>query len=408
MANMDSCIRCGLCHSVCPTYQETHLEEESPRGRIAMAKALAEGHLMLTPDLVRHEESCLMCDACTAICPAGFNMETMGLALRADLRDSGKASRTVSRAGLRTLADPRRLRNLGRVSSIFRGTGLRAVFRSTGMLKLLGLDRWDRLAPEFDEEPLLPEGQVWESVQSKGTVILWTGCVMAVSFPNVHRAAIRLLNAAGYTVTAPPQACCGALHGHNGALDDARTMARANIDALADTDGPILVDAAGCTAHLKNYADILAGDAEYAEKAKAFSARVQDAMEVFASLVSDLPLTNHPQTVTYQEACHLAHMQGIRQQPRDLLNAIPGLELTEMAESDLCCGSAGIYNVLQPDMSDRLGERKAHAIVDTGAVVVAAGNPGCILQMRAALGRSDVRVAHVLELLDEACVYEER
>jgi glycolate oxidase iron-sulfur subunit len=405
LANMDSCIRCGLCHSVCPTYQETHLEEESPRGRIAMAKALTEGHIEFSHDLIVHEESCLMCDACTEICPAGFNMETLGLALRADFRAQNKNIHRINRLLLFPLTKLSLLQIIANGLKTFQKLGLTALIKKSKILNLLGADHLEKLIPDINGSFLFGNGQAWETTNPKGQITLVTGCVMGAAFPNVHRAAIRLLNAMGYSVIAPPQGCCGAVHAHNGFDEDAQEMARSNIDAFNETEGPILVDASGCTAHLKNYPVILRNDPVYSKRAEHFSKRILDATEFFAPLVKGLPLKELPRKVVYQEACHLANMQKIREQPRQILNAIPGIEIQEMTEPTMCCGSAGIYNILEPEMAGKLGARKANSVRETLATIVVTTNPGCHLQLESHLANAQVRVAHILELLDEAYMY---
>ena len=406
LANMDSCIRCGLCHSVCPTYQETHLEEESPRGRIAMAKALTEGHIQFSHDLIVHEESCLMCDACTEICPAGFNMETLGLALRTDFRAQNKSTHRINRLLLLPLVKLKLLRTIAKSLHTFQKLGLIEFFKKSQISKLFGAHQLEKLVPSINDSFLLGDGQKWEVPSSKGQITIATGCVMGVAFPNVHRAAIRLLNAMGYSVTAPPQGCCGAVHAHNGFTKDAQEMARSQIDAFNETEGPILVDASGCTAHLKNYPVILRDDPVYFEQAERFSKRIVDATEFFAPLVKDLPLKKLPGKIAYQEACHLANMQKIREQPRQILNAIPGIQLEEMTDPTMCCGSAGIYNILEPEMAGNLGRRKATSVKATGATIVVTTNPGCHLQLESHLADEQVQVVHILELLDKAYMYD--
>ena len=399
MANMEACIRCGLCLSVCPTYGETLLEEESPRGRIALAKAVAEGAVPLTPDIIQHEESCLLCEACTAICPSGFQMEPLGLALRSAFREVQPWHRRAFSWALAPLRHPPLLRFL---------TGLARVARRTGALALLrvaGLGRVARLVPPMEGGAFIPTGQRWPArgtSDGADTAVLFSGCVMSTVFPGVHQAEIEVLTARGLSVTAPAsQGCCGALQAHAGLLDEAREMARRNIDGLEETEGVVAVDSAGCAAFLKTYGELLADDPAYAERAHALSARIREALELAASRPPP-PMGPVEMEVTYQEPCHLAHAQGIRQPPRDLLAQVPGLRVVEMAESDLCCGSAGVHNITHAWMGNQLGERKAARVRETGARVVLTANPGCHLQLQAHLGRDDVRVMHVLEVLAQA------
>ena len=400
MANMETCIRCGLCLSVCPTYQETLLEEESPRGRIALAKAVAEEAIPLTADIVRHEESCLLCDACTSICPSGFRMEPLGLALRESLREVQPVQRRVLSRALAPLRHASLLRFL---------TGLARTGRRTktlGLLKAVGFGRFAKLVPPLADNAFVPSGQQWPAkgneVEKVDSAVLFSGCVMSTVFPGVHAAEVEVLTARGLNVFAPPtQGCCGSLQAHAGLVDEAREMARRNIDGLESSEGVIAVDSAGCAAFLKTYGELLADDPVYAERAKTLSGRVREALELAASRPTPAMGTVEME-VTYQEPCHLAHTQGIREEPRELLRQVPGLKVIEMAESSMCCGSAGIYNITHVKMGNDLGARKAAKVRETGARVVLTANPGCHLQLQAHLEKESVRVMHVLEVLAQA------
>ncbi|MBI2911729.1 MAG: (Fe-S)-binding protein [Chloroflexi bacterium] len=417
--NMLACIRCGQCLPSCPTYLETHHEEESPRGRIAMARAYLEGHLTLTPDLLAHEDSCLLCDACSAVCPAGVRMEPIGLALRATVE--GPRGRPLAERALRWFAFRVVLGDLG-LLRLF--TGLLRVAQRLGIGRLIGprLIRWGGLSgalgllPAVPDRFLVPEGQRWEPREPRaGSAALFAGCVMSTLFAPVQRATVRVLLAHGMAVTVPPgQGCCGALQAHNGDLAGARRLARRNVRAFvpdgepapvaaADADRPIVVTAAGCGAFLKHYGELMAGDPLEAAAA-ALAGRVRDLSEALAPLDAPAEARPLPCAVTYQEACHLAHAQRVSEPPRRLLRRLPGVRLVEMQEPALCCGSAGIYNVLHPEMADALLERKLGHIEAAGADVVVTTNPGCMLQLLAGLRRraSSVRVVHLAELLDEA------
>jgi glycolate oxidase iron-sulfur subunit len=434
--NMLRCIRCGLCLSVCPTYQLTLLEEESPRGRIAMARAATEGFLPLTPDFVRHEESCLLCEACTAICPAGVRMEELGVAVRATLAEQappkGRRARLAQRLGFWLLADVGRLRRLLALLRLYQRSGLQGLVRRSGLLRLLGMAEAEGYLPRLDAPFLVPRGQVWEARPplappilggnreqppqgspilggnegARGHVALFAGCVMSAAFAETDRATARVLAANSVRVEATPgQGCCGALHAHGGDRERARALARQNVAAFeAGEYDAVVVNAAGCGAMLKEYGHLLADDPAWAERAAAFAGRVRDFTEYLAALGPMAPAGGVEATVTYQDPCHLAHAQRVRRQPRALLGQVPGLRLVEMAESDLCCGSAGVYNLTHPETAEQLQERKLDNVAATGAPVVVTANPGCLLQLQAGAARRglDVRVRHIADVLDEA------
>jgi len=410
--NILSCIRCGLCLSVCPTYQISFAEEEGPRGRIAMARALAEGVVPLTADLEEHSQTCLLCDACTAICPAGVRMEPLGTMMREVFlrnRPRGPRERLFRWLVFRHLfADMRQFRLVCSLGALYQRIGLRTLFRRTGMLRLLHLAEAERLLPAMPRHFVVPRGQSWRPARGpvEGQAGLFAGCIMSTAFADTDRATARMLARAGCeAVAVKGQGCCGALHIHNGEAEGARALARCNIDAFeALPAAPIVVNAAGCGSTLKGYGHLLQDDPAYAARATAFSARVRDINEVLDE--ARLPaLTAGPDlAVTLQEPCHLAHAQRIREAPRRLLKAVPGLRLIEMEESALCCGSAGIYNVLHREKAGALLDRKVDNIVRSGARVVVTSNPGCQLQQQAGLAAAgiDVEVKHIVDLLDEA------
>jgi glycolate oxidase iron-sulfur subunit len=390
--NMLSCVRCGQCLTSCPTYVLTMDEAEGPRGRIAMARALADGQLRLTPDLVEHEMNCLVCDACTAVCPAGVHMDPIQVVLRQELR---RRPTGLARLGFGMLEDLGKLRWAVRGLRLYSGLGLQRLARGTGVLKAMGLAEAEALMPErIDAEPLVPKGEVL----GEGTrVQFFAGCVMSTALSDVDRATVRVLKRAGCEVElVAGQGCCGALHAHSGDLDTAKKMFERNLAAFGEGDAPIVVNAAGCGAMLRDYAHHL--KTEHAER---FSARVVDVTVFLAG--RELPMHRRiEKRVVYQDACHLAHAQRVTAQPRALLRRIPGLELVEIAEPVLCCGSAGVYNLTNPVQSGQLRDRKSRHIVAAKADVVATANPGCLFQLQAGLRGSGIDVRHVVELLDEA------
>jgi glycolate oxidase iron-sulfur subunit len=419
--NMLACIRCGLCLTSCPTYLLTMHEAEGPRGRVAMARALAEGHLAVTPDLVEHEQNCLVCDACSAVCPAGVHMDPLQVALRRALESQRRHplwQRTLRHLVFRRLfADMRVFRLVVRLLWLYQRLGLQWLARRLSILKLVGLARSESFLPAVPWRFLVPHGEVYgaEGMGSPAPnpqpptpsqrVAFFAGCVMSTALADVDWATIRVLQRAGCDVVNPAgQGCCGALNAHGGDLAGAKAMAKRNIAAFErDGDTPIVANSAGCGAMLKDYGHHFRDDPAWAARAAAFSRRVRDVTEFLAGRA--LPVRRPvAASVTYQEPCHLAHAQRIRQQPRVLLRAIPGLELREMAESAVCCGSAGVYNLTNPVQSRQLQQRKLDHALATGASVIATANPGCLLQLRSGLAerRADVAVKHVVELLDEA------
>jgi glycolate dehydrogenase iron-sulfur subunit len=409
--NMQSCIRCGLCLSVCPTYQISFAEEEGPRGRIAAARGFVEGHLAITPDLIEHQQSCLLCEACTAICPAGVAMEPIGTNLRAAIAETQAADRKARLLRFmvfeRLFADMTRFRAVCALARLYQRSGLRWLLRHSGLLGLLRLSKLEALLPKMDREFFVPKGQAFAAQgERRGTAALFAGCIMSTAFAETDRATARVLSANGVeTIASTAQGCCGALHLHNGEIEGAKRLARRNIEAFErDDESPVIVNAAGCGSTLKGYGHLLAGDPEYAERAAKFSARVRDFTEFLAALPLRPPGRSLEETVTLQEPCHLAHAQRIRGAPRELLKAIPGLRLIEMEEASLCCGSAGIYNVTEPERSRELMERKLDHALATGAETIVTANPGCQLQLQAGLRErgSKVEVRHIAELLDEA------
>ncbi|MCC6627211.1 MAG: 4Fe-4S dicluster domain-containing protein [Chloroflexi bacterium] len=414
---IDACVRCGFCLPTCPTYAELAVETSSPRGRLALMKAVGQGRLALdSPGFVHQMYECLGCRACEAVCPSGVQYGALLEAARDQIE------RHVARPGWVRLVravvfgalfrDLRVFRGVAATARLYQRSGLQRLVRASGVLRLLGLDTMEALLPPMARHFVIPRGQSFSPAAGPVTrrVALVSGCIMSTAYAEIDRATARVLAANGCEVIVPAgQECCGALHVHAGDLEGGRMLARRNIDAFeragADLDA-IVINAAGCGAALKEYGHLLHDDPTYAARAAAFSARVKDISEFLASLPLDPRMGALDLTVTYQEPCHLVHAQRIAGPPRAVLSAIPGVRLVEMAESSLCCGSAGVYNVTQPALSRRLMERKSGHALASGADVVVSANPGCLLQLQAGLraaGAADrVRVRHVVELLDEA------
>jgi glycolate oxidase iron-sulfur subunit len=408
-----SCVHCGFCLPTCPTYVLTGKERSSPRGRIWLMKAVTEGRMDMMDPIFEHEMSfCLNCRACEAVCPSGVQYGQILEASRAQLERAHNGGSPPARAvkGLTygfLFKDMRRLRAASHGLKLYQKSGLQSAVRKTGVLDLIGLAEQEMMLPELSDEFLAPHGQTWPAIgESIGRVALFTGCIMSTAYADVHQATIRVLNINGYDVTAVnEQTCCGALHVHGGDMDGGRELARRNIDSFdLDTYDAIIINAAGCGAALKEYDHLLHGDARYADRAAAFSEKVKDIAEFLADVGLNSKPGPLPAKVTYQEPCHLAHAQRIARQPRTLLEHIPGLELVEMPESSLCCGSAGVYNVMQPEAARQLGDRKVDNALSVNPEIIVSANPGCMLQLQGILRSRgvEVEVLHIIELLDRA------
>lgn len=409
-----ACVHCGMCLSSCPTYRLTGQEMSSPRGRLWLMRAVAEDRLdLLDPLFDEQMYQCLNCRACEAVCPSGVHYGPLVEASRAQLeqhRPRSAPERALRKVGLDWLfADSSRLRRLVALLRLSQKSGMSALARKTGILKLLGMEDLESLTPEISRKAIVPGDERWEADAVNGPARqarLFNGCVMGTVFANTNRAAARVVARNGANIDVPVgQQCCGALHVHAGMMEEARVLARQNIDAFeASGNDAIIVTAAGCGAALKEYGFLLKDDPRYAERAERFSNRVRDITEYLGERDLVPPQTPIGRTVTYQEPCHLVHAQRISRQPRDLMAAIPGLELVEMKESALCCGSAGIYNIIREEMANELGDRKALHAMETPATEVITANPGCFMQVQASLKRhgSTARVRHIADLLDES------
>lgn len=409
-ALLGDCVHCGFCLPTCPTYVLWGEEMDSPRGRLYLMKEGLEGAPM-GDAMVEHWDNCLGCMSCVTACPSGVRYDTLIEQTRAQVERHH--TRTPSERALRGLIfalfpHPRRLRLLRGPLRVLQRTGLDRALRRTGLLERMAphLAAMERLTPPLTKAERLPE-RIPARGARRTTVGLITGCVQGTFFPEVNAATARVLAAEGCDVVIPRgQSCCGALSVHNGREEEAQSFARRMIDTFEQAGVEVVViNAAGCGSTLKDYARLLADDPAYAERARRFQEKVRDIAEVLADLLDGGPVAERhplPVTVAYHDACHLAHAQGIRVQPRRLLAGIPGLELREIAEAELCCGSAGIYNILRPEASRELGERKAANIVATGAEVLVTANPGCLLQVTSAIedrGHS-MGMAHLVEVLD--------
>ena len=396
---LERCIHCGLCLEACPTYRITQLETESPRGRLHLMGAIADRRVDLGRNdaTVLHLDRCLACRACEAVCPSGVPYGRLIEETRAAVVRS-RGITPLGRVLLWCVSRPWVLRMMAAILAISERTGLRRL-----VLRFLPprLRRLDALAPPVGRPAYRPV-QVESPRLSVGLLL---GCVMRASYGDVHTATARVLAHLGAAVIdIPDQTCCGALHAHAGDKEEAVRLAKRNIVAFEKAE-VVLVNAAGCGAHLKSYAHLLEDRPNWAARATALASRVRDVSEYLETIADGEMFGELPMRVTYQDPCHLAHAQGIRAEPRALLSRIRGLELVEMANADVCCGSAGYYNLAQPEYADRLLEPKIDAILATRPDAVVTGNPGCMLQIAAGLrsrGRADILVLHVVEVLDRA------
>jgi glycolate oxidase iron-sulfur subunit len=403
-------VHCGFCLATCPTYALWGEEMDSPRGRIYLMKLGLEGQVRIDPTFVNHIDNCLGCMACMTTCPSGVKYDRLVEATRAQIERNfprPAPDGLLRRMIFDIFPRPDRLRLLLAPLAIYQRSGLQSLVRRSGMLKLLpaSVRVMENLAPSV---PRKTNGALPERVAAEGAprlrVGLLVGCVQSVFFPEVNAATVRVLAAEGCEVVIPgDQCCCGALMIHAGeekaALDYARRTINAFERAQVDT---VVSNAAGCGSNLKDYGYLLRDDPEYRERAKAFSAKCRDISEVLAGLEPRAP--RHPLRlkVAYHDACHLQHAQGVRAQPRAVLGTIPELQILETAEAALCCGSAGIYNLVRPGPAKELGDRKVRNVLATAPDIVATGNPGCLLQLRSGLrsAGSPVPVVHLVEMID--------
>ena len=401
----DTCIRCGLCLPTCPTYLETYTETSGPRGRISLIRAVGEGQLdVLSAGFVHQMSECLDCRACEAVCPSGVRYGELIEPARAQVRraevprDSfvARFSRWfLLRILFTKLAVMRALAGGLRFAQI---TGLQSFAEFLGVRQLVAL------APRIPSRPFIPKGQRFERPHAQGVAFFHAGCVMQFAFPRVHEATVRMLLRAGLNVVVPgDQGCCGAIAVHAGEPELGREMAERVIISFERSGADVyIVNAAGCGSMLKEYVQLFSEHPEWRARAERFCSRVRDITEVLDAVELPAPNVALDAVVTYQEPCHLVHAQRIVAAPRRLLKKIPGVQLVEMPESAVCCGSAGIYNVTQPEMAQRLQKRKVASIGETPATIVATANPGCAIQVSAGLraAGSGVDVRHIVELLD--------
>ena len=418
------CVHCGFCLNACPTYHDLGVETNSPRGRIALMRGIDDGRIDWSPRVQKHFDQCLQCRACETACPSKVPYGRLMEATRAEAFAQQKwprRQRIIWRLIMRGVFPyPRRLLLAGYGLKLYQRLGIQALLRRSGLLrklsaKLADIDALSPIAnrPFYDNREASRVQPRDFGADLRANAALITGCMMPMAYPETHRATVRVFARNGVAVDAPgAQVCCGALHAHGGDVEAARDLARRNIDAItpesADLPDAILINAAGCGSHLKEYGHLLRNDASYAARAAAFASRVRDVHEYLVEVGFEAPQGRIERTVTYQDSCHLSHAQAIRSAPRDVLRSIPGLKLSEMRTPDKCCGSAGIYSVVQSEISQRVLAEKMSDVLGTGAEQVCTANPGCMLQLDAGIARHDTdqrimpRSTHAIELLDES------
>ncbi len=411
-ADLDKCVHCGLCLNACPTYRELGIELDSPRGRIYQMNEVVNG-APITDSYIEHLDCCLACRGCETACPSGVPYGRMIEAARAQIEASRKQSsiaHAMKKFMFESLLQSRAgLQIAGGALFAYQSSGLQRLVRATGILKPFGrLAQIEALAPHAEAPFFFSKlGKTFPAIgERRYRVAFLAGCVANVAFARLNEATVRVLQHNGCEVVLPgSQGCCGALHVHSGLYVEAEALARVNIDAVETSNfDAIITNAAGCGSTLKEYDELLKHDGAYRERAKKFVARMKDVTEFLASLELNRNMGPLDTVVTYQDSCHLAHGQKIKVAPRKLLKAIPGLTFREMPMADLCCGSAGIYNIVQNQMAMKILEHKMASVAATKASLIVTANPGCMLQLAAGarLYGNGQRVAHVVEVLDEA------
>ncbi|HMD44360.1 MAG TPA: (Fe-S)-binding protein [Candidatus Acidoferrum sp.] len=406
------CVHCGLCLNDCPTYRLWHLEGDSPRGRIRQMVLVEQGKLQVSDTFVDHIDKCLACRACETACPSG--VEYGKLVEHARVRIESEYQRPFFTRLARNfvfkklLPFPGRIQLAANILRFYQRSGLQFLARGSGILNLLGLAGRERLLPQIDEQDFY--GQLGKTFPAEGAkrarVAFFAGCIANVTFARLNEATIRVLTANGCEVVIPDkQLCCGALASHAGVRETARQLARNNIAAFAKEHfDAIVTNAAGCGSTLKEYDHLFSADEPEHSSAASFCHKMRDVTEFLATLGLTAPMRSLGVRVTYQDSCHLLHGQRVREAPRKLLKAIPGVEFVELPYTELCCGSAGIYNVTQTETSlELLADKMTHA-KKTAATIIATANPGCLLQLRAGaqIHSTNQEVLHVIELLDRA------
>jgi glycolate oxidase iron-sulfur subunit len=406
------CIHCGLCLNDCPTYRLWHLEGDSPRGRIRQMVLVQQGQLAISETFVGHIDKCLDCRACETSCPSGVEygklIEHARARIETDYQRPLFAKIARNFVFKKLLPFPQRIRLAANLLRFYQSSGLQSIARRSGILNLLRLAEREQLLPQIDEQYFYQQlGKTFPAQgQKRAGVAFFAGCIANVTFTKLNEATIRVLTANGCEVVVPDkQLCCGALAAHAGVRETARELARKNIAAFANGNfDAIVTNAAGCGSTLKEYDHLFSPDEPEHAAALTFRDKIRDVTEFLASLGLTSTMQPLAGRVTYQDSCHLLHGQKVREAPRTLIKAISGIEFVELPYTELCCGSAGVYNVTQTQASLELLAEKMSNAKKTGATIIATANPGCLLQMRAGakMHNTNQEVIHVIELLDRA------
>lgn len=407
-----ACVHCGMCLEACPTYQELGHEHQSPRGRVHAMAAVAQGKMNINEAFADPVFTCLDCRACETACPAGVEVGSLIESARGQIRQAmpltgwtGLLSRFYLKG---VFPHQNRMHFLGSLLKFYQKSGVQTVVRQTGLKKILPdhLGNMEAIMPAIDRPVLKSHPDIVPAQgKQKHSVAMFAGCIMDVMFTDVNAATIRVLTRNGNQVAIPKQqGCCGALHVHAGDRETGKQLARKNIDTFLDADvDKIIVNAAGCGCALQEYPELLRNDPEYVEKAKIFSAKVVDVSKHLHDSGFEPPQAEINKRITYHDACHLAHGQGVWDEPRSLLEHIPGIEMVHLPDADRCCGSAGIYNLTNPEMAGKLLDRKIDDVPED-IDMISMGNPGCMLQIAMGVlkhGRSE-KTVHTMQLLDWA------
>ena len=408
---LGKCVHCGLCLNHCPTYRALGVEMDSPRGRIYQLVQVHEGRMEIGESIALHIDRCLGCLACETACPSGVQYGRIVERARTQIENNYQRSffsRTVRRFFFtKVLRDLRRMERWAKLVRFYQRSGMQTLLRKTGLLRVVGAADLDRLSPQIDAEFFFSEiGKTFPAVgERRGKVAFLAGCINNVAFSHLNRATVKVLTENGIEVHIPAgQGCCGALDAHAGFREDARQMARKNIEVfLAGDYDAIVTNAAGCGSLMKEYDDLLDQDPQFKARAHEFVAKVRDVTEYLAQVGLRPPRRKIAQNVIYQDACHLLHAQKVKSQPRELLKAI-GCQLVEIPHADQCCGSAGVYNVVQNELSMKILDAKMEDISSVSADMLATGNVGCMIQLRAGVAqrKMNLPIRHVVELLLEA------
>ncbi|NJR49978.1 MAG: glycolate oxidase subunit GlcF [Leptolyngbyaceae cyanobacterium CSU_1_3] len=413
-ALIDGCVHCGFCLSTCPSYRVIGKETDSPRGRIYLMDGVNEGEIPLSPATVQHFDSCLGCLACVTTCPSGVQYDKLIASTRSQVErnhDRPLPERLLRQLIFSVFPYPQRMRMLLRPLGLYQKSGLQKMVRSLGFLKQISpqLSAMESMLPKISPQAF--EDNIPALIPAQGKkryrVGMLLGCVQRLFNPDVNDATVRVLTANGCEIVVPrSQGCCGALSHHQGQEEQAKQFARQMIDSFADAEvDAVVVNASGCGHTLKEYAHILQDDPAYRDKAKAFVAQAKDVQEFLAAIgltAKLFPLQDKPLVMVYQDACHMLHGQKISLQPRQLLKQIPGVQLREPIDAALCCGSAGVYNILQPEVAEELGRQKVENLTNTGAQLIASANIGCYVQIskHLELQHKTTPVLHPMQLLD--------